>query len=163
MFNEFLSNIRSALMPTDIKNISIYPVGVNNLEGIKILIDNCFRMGSDNHNVSIATVDPSLWLGSFLDTHWNNIQFVSTSPSFTILKVEGDKIISKTYQVATMDFNSYELLGDFFEKNKWKTLVLFSITKYVDLVKLTTSYRVRIADTTEKYEERDNKINEILK
>lgn len=163
MFSEFVSSIRSSLMPTDIKNISVYPVGVNNLEGIKILIDNCFRMGSDNQNVSIATVDPSLWLGSFLDKHWNKISFVSTSPSFTILKVEGYEIITKNYQVATMDFNSYELLSDFFEKNKWKTLVLFSITKYVDLVKLRTSYRVRVADTTEKYEERDNKINEILK
>jgi hypothetical protein len=46
---------------------------------------------------------------------------------------------------------------------KFKKLVMFSITKFVDLETMTSKYTVRLADITEKYEERDNIINEILK
>jgi len=84
-------------------------------------------------------------------------------PSFNILKVENNQIISKNYNCLTKEFESDELINEFFEKGRWKTFVLFSIIKYVDLVNLSTSYRVRYADITEKYEERDNKIEEILK
>ena len=64
---------------------------------------------------------------------------------------------------AELDLRNQQAVNDFFEKGRWKTFVLFSIIKYVDLVNLSTSYRVRYADITEKYEERDNKIEEILK
>jgi len=165
IFKKFISNINGStqLTNTDIKSISVYPIGENNLEGIKILIDNCFRMGSDNSNVRMATVDPSLWLGQFLDKHWNKISYVTSMPSFNILKVENNQIVSKNYNCLTKEFESDELINEFFEKGRWKTFVLFSIIKYVDLVNLNTSYHVRYADITEKYEERDNKIEEILK
>jgi hypothetical protein len=165
IFKDFIKNLNgpTQLVNTDPKNISVYPIGENNLEGIKILIDNCFRMGSDNSNVRMATVDPSLWLGQFLDKHWNKISYVTSMPSFNILKVENNQIVSKNYNCLTKEFESDELINEFFEKGKWKTFVLFSIIKYVDLVNLNTSYRLRYADITEKYEERDNKLEEILK
>jgi hypothetical protein len=40
---------------------------------------------------------------------------------------------------------------------------MFSITKSVDLETMNSRYTVRLADITEKYEERDMKIEEILK
>jgi hypothetical protein len=166
IFKEFLQNIKSASNVSsniDAKSIQVYPVGENNLEGIKILIDNCFRMGNDNSNVRIATIDPSLWLGQFLDKHWTKISYVTSVPAFNIMKVEDNEIVSKQYNTETKEFESDDLINDFFEKGRWKTLVIFSIIKHVDLVTLSSSYRVRYADITEKYEERDNKIEEILK
>ena len=163
IFKDFLQNIRSQQVNIEPKSIQVYPIGENNLEGIKVLIDNCFRMGNDNINVRMATVDPSLWLGQFLDKHWTRISYVTSMPSFHIMKVVDNKIVSKQYNAETKEFESEDLVNDFFEKRRWKTFVLFSIIKYVDLVNLSTSYRLRYADITEKYEERDNKLEEILK
>ena len=165
IFKDFIKNINGTaqLTNTDPKSISVYPIGENNLEGIKILIDNCFRMGNDNNNVRMATVDPSLWLGQFLDKHWTKVSYVSSVPSFMIMKVVDNKIDSKQYNTETKEFDSEDLVNEFFEKGRWKTFVLFSIIKYVDLLTLSISYRIRYADITEKYEERDNKLEEILK
>lgn len=164
IFKDFISNINQQIGGTiDSKSISVYPIGENNLEGLKVLIENCFRMGSENSNVRMATVDPTLWLGDFLDKHWNKISYVSNLPSFQIIKVEGNKIVSRQYNTATHEFESDIEMDEFFNKNRWKKFVLFSIMKYVDLTNLKTSYRLRCADITEKYEERDNKLEEILK
>jgi hypothetical protein len=162
IFKDFLQNIRSQQVNIEPKSIQVYPIGENNLEGIKVLIDNCFRMGNDNINVRMATVDPSLWLGQFLDKHWTKISYVTSMPSFNIMKVEENKIISKSYNCISKEFESDELINDFFEKGRWKTFVMFSIIKSVDLLTLSSSYRIRYADITEKYEERDNKLEEIL-
>lgn len=162
IFKDFLQNIRSQQVNIEPKSIQVYPIGENNLEGIKVLIDNCFRMGNDNINVRMATVDPSLWLGQFLDKHWTKISYVTSIPSFNIMKVEENKIISKNYNCISKEFESDELINDFFEKGRWKTFVMFSIIKSVDLLTLSSSYRIRYADITEKYEERDNKLEEIL-
>jgi hypothetical protein len=163
IFREFLQNIKTQLVNVEPKSISVYPIGENNLEGIKVLIDNCYRMGSENNNIRVATMDPSLWLGQFLDKHWNKISYVTSLPTFIIMKVEDNKIVSKQYNTETKEFESEDLINDFFERGRWKTLVVFSIIKHVDLVSLSSTYRVRYADITEKYEERDNIINEILK
>lgn len=164
IFKDFISNINQQIGGTiDSKSISVYPIGENNLEGLKVLIENCFRMGSENSNVRMATVDPTLWLGDFLDKHWNKISYVSNLPSFQIIKVEGNKIVSRQYNTVTNEFESDIEMDEFFNKNRWKKFVLFSIMKYVDLTNLKTSYRLRCADITEKYEERDNKLEEILK
>ena len=163
IFKDFISNINKQTGGTiDSKSISVYPIGENNLEGLKVLIENCFRMGSENSNVRMATVDPTLWLGDFLDKHWNKISYVSNLPSFQIIKVEGNKIVSRQYNTVTHEFESDIEMDEFFNKNRWKKFVLFSIMKYVDLTNLKTSYRLRCADITEKYEERDNKLEEIL-
>jgi hypothetical protein len=83
-------------------------------------------------------------------------------PKFEMLKVEDNKIISNTYSVITAEFNSNVEVAEFFKSGRWKKFVLFSIVKYANLENLSTSYRVRFADITEKYEERDGKINAIL-
>jgi hypothetical protein len=162
IFKELLQNTRTQQINIEPKSIQVYPIGENNLEGIKILIDNCFRMGNDNSNVRVATVDPSLWLGQFLDKHWNRISYVTSVPTFNIMKVEDNQLISKNYNCVMKEFESDELINEFFEKGIWKTFVIFSIIKHVELVTLSSTYRVRYADITEKYEERDNKIKEIL-
>jgi|APGre2960657373_1045057.scaffolds.fasta_scaffold21692_4 hypothetical protein len=162
IFTDFLQNVKQSNIEP--KSIQVYPIGENNLEGIKILIDNCFRMGGDsNSNVRMATVDPSLWLGQLLDKHWSKISYVSSMPNFEICKIEDNIIISKHYTCSTNEFDSENSVDEFFEKGIWKTFVLFSIIKYVDLLNLKTSYHMRYADITEKYEERDNKLEEILK
>lgn len=162
IFTDFLQNVRQNNIEP--KSIQVYPIGENNLEGIKILIDNCFRMGGDsNSNVRMATVDPSLWLGQLLDKHWSKISYVSSMPNFEICKIEDNIIISKHYICLTNEFDSENSVNEFFEKGKWKTFVLFYIIKYVDLLNLKTSYLMKYADITEKYEERDNKLEEILK
>jgi len=162
IFKNFLQNIRTQQTNIEPKSIQVYPIGENNLEGIKILIDNCYRMGNENNNVRMATVDPSLWLGQFLDKHWNKISYVTSMPGFNIMKVEGNQIITKNYNCLTKEFESDDEINKFFEKGRWKTFVMFSIIKSVDLVTLSSTYRVKYAEITEKYEERDNKIKEIL-
>lgn len=167
-FNTYIDNIIGTppnTMVGNIKNtiVSIYPVSSINLEGIKILIDNCMRVGtSDNENVEIATVSPSLWLGAFLDKHFDKIKFVTPMPSFTLTKVVGNEIIEKNYRCDSVSFNTEKEIDEFFTNGSWKTFVLFSITKIVDLRTMTTSYNLRYSDITEKFEERDNKLNNIL-
>jgi uncharacterized protein (DUF2235 family) len=119
-------------------------------------------MGGDNSNVGVATVDPSIWLGQFLDKHWSKISYVSSMPTFNIMKVEGNQIVTKNYNCLVKEFESDDEINNFFEEGRWKTFVMFSIIKSVDLVTLSSTYRVRYAEITEKYEERDNKIKEIL-
>ena len=162
IFKDFLQNIRTQQINIEPKSIQVYPIGENNLEGIKVLIDNCYRMGNDNSNVRMATVDPSLWLGQFLDKHWSKISYVTSMAAFNIMKVEGNQVSTRNYNCLTKEFESDVEINDFFEKGRWKTFVIFSIIKSVDLVTLSSTYRVKYADITEKYEERDNKIKEIL-
>jgi hypothetical protein len=163
IFKDFLQNIRTQQINIEPKSIQVYPIGENNLEGVKVLIDNCYRMGSENNNVRMATVDPSIWLGQFLDKHWSKISYVTSMIAFNIMKVEGNQIVTKNYNCLTKEFVTDDEINDFFEKGKWKTFVMFSIIKSVDLVTLSSTYKIKYADITEKYEERDNKINEILK
>ena len=62
-----------------------------------------------------------------------------------------------------IEFKSDDELDNFFNEKKFRKLVMFSITKSVDLETMNSRYTVRLADITEKYEERDMKIEEILK
>jgi|688.fasta_scaffold189416_2 hypothetical protein len=167
MFEKLLKhNIWSSSDPQtnlDPKNISVYPFSEYNMEGLKLLLDNCKRMGHENTNVRVATVDPTLWLGGFLDRHWQKISFISTLVSFNIFKLEGNNLVTKAYRASNFEFNSDDELDNFFNEKKFRKLVMFSITKFVDLETMTSKYTVRLADITEKYEERDMKIEEILK
>jgi hypothetical protein len=166
MFEKLLKhNIWSASDPVslDPKTISVYPFSEYNMEGLKLLLDNSKRMGSENTNVRIATVDPTLWLGGFLDKHWQKISFISTLVSFNIFRLEGNNLVSKAYRCSNFEFKSDDELDNFFNEKKFRKLVMFSITKFVDLETMTSKYTIRVADITEKYEERDMKIEEILK
>ena len=79
-----------------------------------------------------------------------------------LIKVENNKIISKSFAVRNEEFKSDEEIDKFFSNGRWKKFVIFSMVKYVDLETLSVFYRIRYADITEKYEERDGKINAIL-
>lgn len=166
MFEELLKHSIWSADPQisiDPKSISIYPFSEYNMEGLKLLLDNSKRMGHENNNVRVATVDPTLWLGTFLDKHWQKISFISTLISFSIFKIEGSNLVSKAYRVSNFEFKNDDELDSFFNEKKFRKLVMFSITKFVDLETMTSKYTVRLADITEKYEERDMKIEEILK
>lgn len=168
MFSDIISNYTNNMISIssslDVKSISVYPISEYNLEGIKILLDNCMRMGSEqNINVQLATIHPSMWLGKFLDRNWDKISYVTTNIQFNILKHDSGQIISKTYKVDSIMFDTDEELDNFLIDGKWKKFVIFSIVKYANLITMTCYYSVRYADITEKFEERDNKINEILK
>mgnify|MGYP001282524524 CR=1 FL=1 len=150
-------------MPQTQHDVSIYPISDYNLEGLKILIDNCVKTGTqNNNNVEIATVNPSLWLGQFLDKYWNKISYVSKLPNFDILKIENDEIIRKTYITETSSFSNDYDIDEFFNKNKFKKLVIYYITKSVNLLNMQTLYTIRYSDITEKYEEREIKINSLF-
>ena len=164
MFKDFIENevknVNSNIK--NIKSVCIYPISEYNLEAIKFLVDNCMSNIMENNNVTIATIDISLWLGDFLDKYWDKISYVSTLPRFDVLKAEGNKIVSKRYEVGSKDFHTEEELDSFFNEGKWKKFVIYNITKYADLSTMKTYYNIRYADITEKYEMRDNKINSIL-
>ena len=148
----------------DPSNITVYPISEYNLEGLKILYDNSRKAGENtNANCKIATVDPLLWFGDFLDKHFDKLNFVSSKSEFSILKIEKNVITNKKYFILIKEFESEEEFNKFFYEAKYKNLVLFSIVKLVDLLKLKVSYKIRYTDITEKHEIRDKKINEIIK
>lgn len=149
------------IMLHDIES-GIVPVNLNNLDFFKILVTNSLRMGHDNNNIEIASITPGLWMGQFLDKNYDKITYVSKNTNFHILKFESGEIYSKSYATTNLDLNSDEELDNFMNSGKWKKLVLFSICKYIDLKTMKTSYKLRYADITEKYEVIDNKINNIL-
>lgn len=162
MFNTFINNIsKSSGKPQSSVVVSVYPISEYNLAGIKILYDNSKRMGGDNINVESALVSPSLWMGDFLNKYWENISYVSSTPIFDMLKIVGDEIHSCNYKCDSISLSEDEL-DKFFKDNKWKKFVLFYVCKVVDLTTLKVSYMIRYADVTEKYEVRDNKINDVL-
>jgi len=141
----------------------IYPVSKNNLAPILILIKNCLLQGSDiGSNVEIVSVNPSIWLGEFLDRYIDCISYVSSSPVFNILKYDEVDVYSTNYRCDRLVFYDDNAVDEFFSSNKWKNLVIYSIIKNVDLKNMKSWYTLRYADITETYEVRDNKINEIL-
>lgn len=144
--------------------ITVYPLSEYNLEGVKILYDNCKKMSNLNNNVKIATVDPKIWLGQLLDKHFDKISYVSSKMEFNILKIDSksDTILNKSYNIKTSEFSSEEELDEFFNNSHFKTLVVFSIIKNVDLVTLKAYYKLRFTDITETFEVRDKKIKNIL-
>ena len=165
-FEDFIKNSANPGVPTMTprnSEISIYPISESNLEAIKILISNCMRMGVEsNNNVTIATHDPSLWLGGFLDKYWSKISYVVTLPNFSVLKMEGNSIINNTYKTDIVSLHTDDELDRFFNLNKWKKFALFSVVKFANLSTMKSFYQIRYSDITEKYEERDGKIDEIL-
>ena len=163
MFKQLIKSSKFEYTQRESISISIYPISEYNLEGIKLLIYNCDRVcgNQDNINVKIATVNTQLWLGDFLNKYWKNISYVSAKTDFNILKLDNDNIISKYYKLDQLNMTDDEMYI-FFKERIWKKLVLYSVVKYVDLADLSVYYNIRYADITEKYEERDDKINNIL-
>lgn len=141
---------------------NLFKVTPDNLDGVSILIDNCFKMGtSTNENVKIATVHPSLWLGKILDRYHDCFSYVTTQPSFKMHKIENGEFLVKSYHCGQKNLKEGEL-ESFLLHNKYRNLVVYYITKNVDLENMTTHYRIRFVDITEKGDERDNKIKDIF-
>lgn len=147
----------------DPRTITVYPLGDLNLEGVKVLLDNCKRHNTENNNVRVATVDPTLWIGKFLDKHYQKLSFVSISISFEIHQVINGSIFCKSYKHDYLNFNSELELDNYMESMKWKTIVIHSITKEINLDNLNTKFTVRICEIGDSTEERDKKIKEVLK
>jgi hypothetical protein len=146
------------------KNVSIYPISSDNLEGIKILIDNIFRVSNDivNNNVEVATVSPKIWLNEFLSKHLDKIKYVCNTPIFSIMSLENEEVHQTTYEAKSISFSENDL-DEFLNTNRWRKLVLFYIIKTVDLRYMKVVYSIKYADISKQYEVRDNKLNEILK
>jgi hypothetical protein len=164
MFKNIVEQLIKSQVDYKIEN-SVYPISVDNLEPIMILIKNCIQTGQTYDNVfaEIVAVSPSIWLDDFLSRNIQNIKYITSFPSFSIMKINtnGD-IMSSSYLTLSKNFNSEYELDNFLSKNVWKNLVIYSITRIADLRKMTYTYTLRYADITEEYEVRDNKINEIL-
>lgn len=159
MFGDFVNNFKLTCK----LELSVYPISEFNLEAIKYLVENCERCNDiPNLNVSLATFNTSLWLGDFLDKYWDKISYVSRLPIFNIIKVEDGRIISKRYETRSDTFDNEEELDKFLQEGKWKKFVIYTVSKFADLSKMSSFYVVRYADITEKYEIRDNKIDSIL-
>jgi hypothetical protein len=145
------------------RTISVYSVSSDNIDGIEILYNNSKRMSSDNSNVSVATISPSLWMPELLNKYWDKISYVSAMPICNLLKIDGDDIVNMNYTTISKSFNSESELDDFFNSiTKYNRLAFFSIMKIADLRTLSISYQVRYFDTTQKNEIRDEKIKDIL-
>lgn len=71
-------------------------------------------------------------------------------------------ILTKTYNVGTIEFSNEQEMNDYFSTKSWYSLVIYSIVRLADLRNMTYKYEVRLADVTEEYERRDKKLNEIL-
>ena len=78
------------------------------------------------------------------------------------MKLEGNKIITRTYETRAYTFKTESDLHKFFEEGKWKKFAIYTISKLADLSKMSSFYVIRYADITEKYEVRDNKLSSIL-
>ena len=162
MFSKVIKNTKGGTGPQCDSKMSIHAISESNIGGINILIDTCIKNTHLNNNVSIATVDPTLWLGEVLDKHWQKISYVCEYSNFEIFKISGNSILKRLYVTQDQRLNNDEELDEFFNNNKWKRLVLHSITKYVDLSIMKSYYNIRCADITEKYEERDRIIEDLL-
>lgn len=164
MFNKLIDSINGTNLNDSFnKELYVYPVLDSNLEAIKILIHNCFERGkSDPSNVELVSINPNIWLSDFINKNIEFIKMVSTGPSFSILKSENDNLFYKNYHCESIKMKNDIELEEFFRKNEWKSLVIFTIVKIADLRTMKSWYNIRYADITEEYEQRDKKIKKIL-
>ena len=146
------------------EDVSVYVNDDLDFTALKVLYDNCLRVGSsDNLNITVATVHPSLWFGELFEYIQKSVKLVPKGPAFQLMKIENNQLISNNYLVETLEFNSDEDLKKFFEEDcKYKSLAMFSICKYLDMTNLSISWRIRCVDVLTKQEVRDKKLDSII-
>ena len=146
------------------EEVSVYVNDDIDFTALKILYDNCLRVGSsDNLNITVATVHPSLWFGELFEYIQKSVKLVPKGPAFQLMKIENNQLFSYNKFVETMEFHSDEELKKFFEEDcKYKSLALFSICKYLDMTNLSISWRIRCVDILTKEEMRDKKLDSII-
>ena len=145
--------------PIKVSKSHLIPVNNHSLDAVIQLIDNCRNLGI---GIQYATFDISLWLNDFLVNNYSKIKYITASPRFTLEYIENKQPHSKIIDCEPIQFDSDDELQKFFDSKDGKTLVIFTIGKYVDLKTLQVSYRMRYADITDKDVEREMKINKIL-
>ena len=146
------------------EDISVYVNDDIDFTALKVLYDNCIRIGSsDNSNITVATVHPSLWFGDLFEYIQKSVKIVPKGPAFQLMKIENNQLVSYNKNVETKNFYSDIELKKFFEEDcKYKSLALFSICKYLDMTNLSTTWTIRCVDITTKQEVRDRKLDSII-
>ena len=146
------------------EDVSVYVNDDIDFTALKILYDNCIRVGSsDNSNIVIATVHPSLWFGELFEYIQKSVKVVPKGPVFQLMKIENNQLVAYNHAVETMEFYSDIELKKFFEEEcKYKSLALFSICKYLDMTNLSTTWRIRCVNVLTKEEVRDRKLDSII-
>lgn len=131
---------------------------------LKILYDNCVRMGSEtNNNVTVATAHPDIWFSDYFELLKSKVKMVVKQPTFQLIKVEDNKLFSTSFSCDTVEFNSDDELKKFFEDiSEYGSIALFSIVKYINIKTFNTNWRVRFKDISTKEEIRDKKIGKII-
>jgi len=144
--------------------ITVYINDDIDFTSLKILYENCIRVGSDeNLNITIATIHPSLWFGEIFEYIQKTVKIVTKLPSFRLIKIENNQLVYFDRLVKTLNFNSDAELKTFFEEDcKYKSLAMFSICKYLDVTNLSVIWRVKCVDITTKEEIRDKKLDSII-
>lgn len=150
LINEATENLKSQIIPID----------KYNLDALIQLISNS---KNTNEPVSYASFDQSLWLNDFLVKYIDNIKYCSKFPSFDTFSIENEIIKSKHIRTETISFDSDEELDNFFTEREGRILVLYTVNKFIDLKTLDVFYKIRYGDITEKDDERQIKIDKILK
>lgn len=146
------------------QDISVYINDDIDFTALKILYDNCLRVGSSgNSNLTIATVHPSLWFGEIFEHIQKAVKLVSKLPTFKLMMIENDQVSQTEYFTETRRFESDEELRYFLiEDCKYKSLALFSICKYLDMKTLLMTWVLRCVDVSTKDSIRDKKLDSII-
>lgn len=146
------------------EDVSVYVNDDIDFTSLKILYDNCIRVGSsDNSNIVVATVHPSLWFGELFEYIQKSVKVVPKGPAFQLMKIENNQLVAYNHVVETIEFYSDVELKKFFEEEcKYKSLALFSICKYLDMTNLSTTWRIRCVNVITKEEVRDRKLDSII-
>ena len=146
------------------EDVSVYVNDDIDFTALKILYDNCIRVGSsDNSNIVVATVHPSLWFGELFEYIQKSVKVVPKGPTFQLMKIENNQLVAYNHAVETIQFYSDVELKKFFEEEcKYKSLALFSICKYLDMTNLSTTWRIRCVNVITKEEVRDRKLDSII-
>jgi hypothetical protein len=146
------------------EDVSVYVNDDIDFTALKILYDNCLRVGSsDNLNITVATVHPSLWFGELFEYIQKSVKVVPKGPVFQLMKIENNQLVAYNHAVETIEFYSDVELKKFFEEEcKYKSLALFSICKYLDMTNLSTTWRIRCVNVITKEEVRDRKLDSII-
>lgn len=152
MYSDLIEN------PKQVYKNSLLPIDGYCLDGLIRLIENDLGIG----NGFTATFDKTLWLNDFLIKHISKIKYVTATPSFSIASYEGGKFSQKVVDCESVEFDSESALDNFFEQNDGRVLVLFNISKHLDMKTLKVFFNMRYADITLKSEQREIKLNKIL-
>jgi hypothetical protein len=130
---------------------------------LKILFENCLRMGSNgNANIEVASIHPSLWFSENFELFKKYIRVITKTPSFHLLRMEDNNLGSFFFNTQTEKLIKDDEFINFFEKSNFHTLVIFSIVKYIDVKNLHTFWQIRYADISTLEEIRDKKISSII-